>query len=88
MITVNFATVKIVHLALFGGDHNEVHSGSVDSCVSKIKAARADWSDLFTYALAISENSVEDPYVTLPNQLRSVIVERDLVRKASNNWKV
>lgn len=80
ILTMSVASVKIAHLALFPDD---TVPSDMSGMVTRIKAVREDWMDLLMYAQAISSNNVENQYHVLPNMLRSVIVERDLMRKGS-----
>lgn len=80
-IQTTVAAIKIAHIALFG---KEPSASDPASGLSAIKEKREDWKSVLAYAHAISHNDVQDYYVTLPAQLRAVILDWDLTRRLAN----
>lgn len=77
MSSYNLAAIKIVYGALY---QDEEFPG-IEQAIKRIKSNRIDSEQLFAYALAISGNKVQGSYYKiLSDQLRNVILERDLIR--------
>lgn len=87
MSSYNLAAIKIVYGALY---QDEEFPG-IEQAIKRIKSNRIDSEQLFAYALAISGNKIcGNYYKVLSDQLRNVILERDMIRnsvilKGTNN---